>query len=71
MGTNFCCGCRTSGGHWSLCDKHENKILDQVILYDDAEFCEHYNDKNEKCQLDPTLICEKSCVHYQRRQKYE
>lgn len=71
MGQDFCCACRTSGGHWFLCHKHEQEMLDRLILYMEKEFCKHFNDNNDTCQLDSTLICEKACTHYQRRQKYE
>lgn len=30
MGTDFKCGCRNSGGHWFLCDKHELDLLNAI-----------------------------------------
>ncbi len=30
MGTDFKCGCRTSGGHWFLCKKHERDLLNSI-----------------------------------------
>jgi hypothetical protein len=30
MGFDYKCGCRLSGGHWFLCDKHEDKLMEDL-----------------------------------------
>lgn len=32
MGDDLKCGCRCSMGHWFLCDKHENQIVNENIV---------------------------------------
>lgn len=31
MGEDFKCGCRVSFGHWFLCSKHEDMIIEEEI----------------------------------------
>jgi len=54
MGTDYECGCRTSGGAWCLCKDHEAELLSEVSLVgtvkcissiskNDAYFCNRKN----------------------------
>lgn len=38
MGIDYECGCRQSGGHWFLCNKHEQTLEDELVEYTDASF---------------------------------